>query len=67
VRCERDISKGTGTLLSPNDRDLVNNFPDSVVLVMYRITGTIEKGWNGNSLWIPNIKLPNNMIFFKTK
>ncbi len=62
VRRERNISKGTGTLLSPSDRKLGDNFSNEVVLTMYQVTG--EKGWNGKKLWIPNIKLPNNIIYY---
>lgn len=66
-RTGRDISKGTGTLLSPNDRDLGDKYPDDIVLTMYRIKGTVEKGWNGNPLWIPNIKFPTNSCFYDTR
>ena len=66
-RTDRDISKGTGTLLSPNDRNLGDQYPDDIVLTMYRIKGTVEKGWNGNPLWIPNIKFPINSCFYDTR
>ena len=56
MRRNRDIKKGTGTLLSPNDRTLGDRFSDIVVLTMYKVTG--KKGWNNQQLWIPNIKLP---------
>ena len=62
VRRDRDISKGTGTLLSPNDRKLGDLFSDEVVLTMYKVTGT--KGWDGKQLWIPNIKLPGDNIYY---
>ncbi len=62
VRRGRDIAKGTGTLLSPNDRDLVSRITDQVSLTMYKVTGT--KGWNGNQLWIPNIKFPDGIVFY---
>lgn len=62
VRRERDIAKGTGTLLSPNDRKLGDSFPNDVVLTMYKVTG--NKGWNGNRLWIPNIKLPDDKVYY---
>ena len=62
VRRNRDIAKGTGTLLSPNDRKLGDEFVDEVVLTLYKITG--NKGWDGKKLWIPNIKLPGNMVFY---
>ncbi len=62
VRRERDIGKGTGTLLSPNDRKLGDSFPGDVVFTVYKVTGT--KGWDGKQLWIPNIKLPGNVTYY---
>lgn len=65
VRRERNIAKGTGTLLSPNDRKLGDEYPDEVVLTMYQVTG--EKGWDGKKLWIPNIKLPSDMVYYNVQ
>ena len=62
VRRDRDITKGTGTLLSPDDRSLGQLFGDQIVLTLYKVTGT--KGWNGEQLWIPNIKFPNDTNFY---
>lgn len=62
IRRNRDISRGTGTLLSPNDRALGESYKDSVVLTMYKVTG--NKGWNGQQLWIPNIKLPGDVTYY---
>lgn len=62
VRRDRDIAKGTGTLLSPNDRKLGDQFSDSVVLTVYKVTG--NKGWNGQKIWIPNIKLPGTAVYY---
>ena len=62
VRRNRDIAKGTGALLSPNDWKLGASFDDKVVLTMYKVTG--RKGWNGKQLWIPNIKLPNGIVYY---
>ncbi|MFA0814743.1 MAG: Z1 domain-containing protein [Anaerofustis sp.] len=62
VRRNRDIGKGTGTMLSPNDRALgksINNFP---VLTMYKVTGS--KGWNDRKIWVPNIKLPGTDVYY---
>lgn len=65
VRRERDIAKGTGTLLSENDRKLGDSFTDVPVLTMYKVTG--RKGWDGRKLWIPNIKLPNDLVYYTLK
>lgn len=62
VRRNRDISKGTGTLLSPTDRKLGEQFSDKVTLTLYKVTGT--KGWNGRQLWIPNIKFPGDAVYY---
>lgn len=64
VRVNRNVSRGTGTLLSPTDRNLGECFKDEVVLTLYRVNGDITKGWNGSPLWIPNIKFPNNTNYF---
>ena len=62
VRRSRNVAQGTGALLSPNDWKLGGIFSDKVVLTMYQVTGT--KGWGGKQLWIPNIKLPNNTMYY---
>ncbi len=66
VRRGRDIGKGTGTLLSPDDRAAGDRIRDCPVLTLYRIKGEEEKGWDGAPLWIPNIKLPEEMNFYRT-
>ena len=65
VRRGRDVAKGTGALLSPNDWSLGASFTDTVVLTMYKMTG--RKGWNGKELWVPNIKLPNDIVYYDVK
>lgn len=62
VRRRRDITQGTGALLSPNDWQLGGRFMDKVVLTMYQVTGT--KGWGGQALWVPNIKLPHGTVYY---
>ena len=62
VRRNRDIGKGTGTLLSPNDRKLGDEYKNEVVLTMYKVTG--NKGWEGKQIWIPNIKLPGDQVYY---
>lgn len=62
VRRERNVAQGTGALLSPNDWKLGGNFLDKVVLTMYQVTGT--KGWGGKALWVPNIKLPHDTMYY---
>lgn len=62
VRRGRNITQGTGALLSPNDWQLGGTFLDKVVLTMYQVTGT--KGWGGQPLWVPNIKLPHDTMYY---
>lgn len=62
VRRKRDITQGTGALLSSNDWQLGSGFIDKAVLTMYQVTGT--KGWKNKDLWVPNIKLPHNTIYY---
>ncbi len=66
VRRGRQISANTGTLLSPDDRRLSSRFANDAVLILYRLTGDIAKGWDGSPFWVPNVKLPGNrVIYFK--
>lgn len=62
VRRNRDVAKGTGALLSPNDWNLGGSFTGKVVLTMYQVTGT--KGWNNRKIWVPNIKLPQGTVYY---
>lgn len=62
VRRERDVAQGTGALLSPNDWKVGAQFTDKPVLTMYQVTG--NKGWKGKKLWIPNIKLPHEIMYY---
>lgn len=62
VRRGRDVAKGTGALLSPNDWDLGKAFNNEIVLTMYKVTG--RKGWNNREIWVPNIKLPDNAVYY---
>lgn len=62
VRRGRNVAQGTGAILSPNDWKLGSSITDKTVLTMYQVTGS--KGWRGKPLWIPNIKLPNNTMYY---
>ncbi|MGC6174025.1 Z1 domain-containing protein [Lacrimispora sp. 38-1] len=62
VRRERNVAKGTGALLSPNDWQIGASIRDKVVLTMYQMTG--DKGWNGKKLWVPNIKFPDGIVYY---
>ena len=62
VRRNRDVAQGTGALLSSNDWQLGARFSSQVVLTMYQVTG--RKGWRGKQLWVPNIKLPDGVIYY---
>lgn len=62
VRRNRNIAKGTGAMLSPNDWQLSMSITDHVVLTLYKVTG--EKGWSNRQIWVPNIKLPNDGVYY---
>lgn len=62
VRRNRNVAKCTGALLSPNDWQLGASVTDKIVLTMYQMTG--EKGWGGKKIWVPNIKLPENLVYY---
>ncbi len=65
VSIDRDLSAGTGTMLSPSDRELVEKYKDDIFIVLYRVKGSVEKGWNGRPFWMPNIKLPEGFCLYK--
>ncbi|GFO73472.1 hypothetical protein BJAS_P4291 [Bathymodiolus japonicus methanotrophic gill symbiont] len=67
VRKNRDIKKAPRTMLSEDDRMLGRTFKNKPVLTLYRIVGE-DKGWehDGGARWMPNIRLPDNMFFYKT-
>jgi hypothetical protein len=62
VRRNRNVAKGTGALLSPNDWQLGASIQDKIVVTVYKMSG--EKGWGGRQLWVPNIKLPSNIVYY---
>jgi hypothetical protein len=67
IRRDRDISKGTGTLLSPTDRKIGDKLNKALVLTLYRVNGQTSKGWNGKPFWIPNIKFPDDACFYDVR
>ncbi|WP_421628779.1 Z1 domain-containing protein [Corynebacterium pseudogenitalium] len=62
VRKGRKVSAGKGTLLSPTDRALGEQFSNNTVLTLYRIEGNL--GWSSDPVWVPNIKLPGNRLYY---
>jgi len=64
VRVGRNIKKGTGTLLSQNDRELGDQYTNKLVLTMYQLKGDVEKGWNGKPLWVSNVKFAEGTCFY---
>ena len=51
-------------MLSPNDRRIGDTKSNDIILTIYQVTGDIESNWDGNPFWLPNIKFPQNMIFW---
>ncbi len=69
VRRDRDIKRAPRTMLSEDDRMIGKKIKDKAVLTVYRIKGEGEdKGWHENTgpRWMPNIKLPEGITFYKT-
>lgn len=62
VRRNREVTQGTGSLLSPNDRQLGDQFTNRIVLTMYQIKG--QHGWKQENIWVPNIKLPSFINYY---
>jgi hypothetical protein len=67
IRVDRNVSKGKGTLLSPDDRALGGKIKDVPTLTMYRLNGRPENGWEGKPFWVPNIKLPSEKVFYRVE
>lgn len=65
VRRDRNISKGTGTLLSPDDRKMGDDIKNLPVITLYRLNGKQEQGWSGAAFWMPNIKMPQGKVFHR--
>lgn len=64
VRRDRRITQGTGALLSPNDWNLSNSHPNSVVLTLYKMSRD-AKGWKQKGLWVPNIRFPDDLVIYR--
>ena len=67
LRYDRNLSKGTGTMLSPDDRKLGKRYSNDIVVTLYLIKGNKDKGWSGTDFWMPNIKLPENLDFWNAR
>ena len=67
VRPDRNISRRTGTLLSPNDRDLSYQYPVVPTVFFYRLNGTVDHGWDGWPVWVVNIKFPTGICFYSNE
>lgn len=64
IRYDRKLSKSTGTMLSETDRKLSQKYKNDIFLTLYLIKGDKERGWDGKDFWMPNIKLPEGIIFW---
>ena len=67
LRFDRNLSKGTGTMLSIDDRKLSKKYSNDIVVTLYLIKGNKDKGWSGTDFWMPNIKLPENLDFWNAR
>ncbi|MCW9710311.1 DEAD/DEAH box helicase [Avibacterium sp. 21-586] len=64
IKQQRKLAKGTGTMLSEDDRKLSNQYPDDLFLTLYQIVGDKNKGWQGDNFWLANIKLPHKGLVY---
>lgn len=63
VRTNRDITKGSRSMLSPNDYNVFGT--DGPTLTMYRYNGKLENGWDDDKpRWVPNLRFPDGKRFF---
>lgn len=72
IRRDRNVAKGTGSLLSPTDRALSQSVEDMPVLTLYRLTGKSrslnpENQWTkATPFWVPNIRMPKGRAYYLT-
>ncbi|MDO9664198.1 Z1 domain-containing protein [Glaesserella parasuis] len=64
IKHDRNISKGTGTMLSEDDRKLGDKYPKDLFLTLYQVIGNKSKDWQGTNFWLPNIKLPHKGLVY---
>lgn len=67
VRRNRDISRGTGTMLSVDDRLLSKKHQKSTIVFLYRLNGKTTNGWSGKPIWLINLRFPDNCVFMGTE
>ena len=66
VRRNRDIERDYRAILDPSDQHISKD--RAVILFMYRLVGSTEKGWDAHPLWVPVLKMPaGEAIFFTTQ
>jgi hypothetical protein len=62
ARIDRDIKQGARAMLSEDDsKQYIGDYP---TLTMYRYLGSKDKGWDGQQIWVPNIRFPDGNNFF---
>ncbi|ALC05559.1 stress-sensitive restriction system protein 2 [Corynebacterium deserti GIMN1.010] len=64
LRRNRKVRQGTGSLLSETDRKLGDAIKLNPVLTLYRIDQSL--GWSSAPIWVPNLKLPNGSLFYRS-
>lgn len=62
VRTNRNISRGSRAMLSPDDYRLYN--PEGPTLTMYKYNCRPEEGWDGVPRWVPNLRFPDGNTYF---
>ncbi len=64
VRRGRDEKKKYRAILSTDDNDI--KIDNGLILFMYRLTGNIEKGWDGTPVWVPVVRFPEGNAYYFT-
>ena len=64
IKEDRKLSRGTGTMLSEDDRRLGERKSDALVLTLYQLTGETKLYWQGKAFWLPNIKFPHKGMVY---
>jgi hypothetical protein len=54
----------TGTMLTEQDRKLGELVGEKdFVITAYRVSGSVDKGWNGEPFWMINVRIPSGYVY----
>lgn len=64
VRKNRDEKKEYRAILSSDDNEI--RIRNGLILFMYRLTGNVDKGWDGRQVWVPVLRFPSGRAYYFT-